>query len=90
MGLQVHTLAEFREVLATVDASVIYYHTFEAILRLGKPKGDFALWVEDQLSLPELGERISKIDPYRISLESVRSRILDLCDQFLQMGRDRK
>jgi hypothetical protein len=90
MGLQVHTLAEFREVLATVDASVIYYHTFEAILRLGKPKGDFALWMEEQLGLPELGERISKIDTYRISLESVRSRILNLCEQFLQTGRDRK
>jgi hypothetical protein len=90
MGLQVHTLAEFREVLAAVDASVIYYHTFEAILRLGKPKGDFALWMEEQLGLPELGERISKIDPYRISLESVRSRILNHCDQFLQTGRDQK
>jgi hypothetical protein len=90
MGLQVRTLAEFREVLAGVDASVIYYHTFEAILRLGKPKGDFALWMEEQLDLPELGERISKIDPYRISLESVRSRILNLCDQFLHKGRDRK
>jgi hypothetical protein len=90
MGLQVRTLAEFREVLAGVDASVIYYHTFEAILRLGKPKGDFALWMEEQLGLPGLGERISKIDPYRISLESVRSRILNLCDQFLQKGGDRK
>jgi len=90
MGLQVRTLAEFRDVLAGVDASVIYYHTFEAILRLGKPKGDFALWMEEQLDLPELGERISKIDPYRISLESVRSRILNLCDQFLHKGRDRK
>jgi hypothetical protein len=90
MGLQVHTLAEFREVLGTVDASVIYYHTFEAILRLGKPKGDFALWVEEQLGLPELGERISRIDTYRISLESVRSRILDLCDQFLHTGREPK
>ncbi|HXZ35231.1 MAG TPA: DUF5752 family protein [Thermodesulfobacteriota bacterium] len=89
-GLQVHTLAEFRKVLATVDDSVIYYHTFEAILRLGKPKGDFALWMEEQLGLPELGKRISNIDPYRISLESARSRILNLCDQFLQEGRDRK
>jgi hypothetical protein len=89
-GLQVRTLAEFRKVLATVDDSVIYYHTFEAILRLGKPQGDFALWMEEQLGLPELGQRISRIGPYRISLESARSRILNLCDQFLQEGRDRK
>jgi hypothetical protein len=85
-GLQARTLAEFREVLASADASVIYYHTFEAILRLGKPKGDFALWMEEQLGLPELGERIDKIDPYRISLESVRARILKLCDDFAGKG----
>jgi hypothetical protein len=89
-GLQAHTLPEFREVLASVDASIIYYHTFEAILRLGKPKGDFALWVEEQLGLPELGEKISKIDPYRISLESIRGRILNLCDRFLGEGGQQK
>jgi hypothetical protein len=89
-GLEAHTLPEFREVLGSVDASVIYYHTFEAILRLGKPKGDFALWVEEQLGLPELGEKISKIDPYRISLESIRGRILILCDGFLAEGGQQK
>ena len=89
-GLQAQTLSEFRQVLASVDDSVIYYHTFEAILRLGKPKGDFALWVEEQLGFPELGEKISNIDPYRISLESVRSRILNLCDGYLEEGGRKK
>lgn len=89
-GRQAQTLSEFRQVLASVDDSVIYYHTFEAILRLGKPKGDFALWVEEQLGLSELGEKITNIDPYRTSLESVRSRILNLCDEFLEEGGRKK
>ncbi|KPK93330.1 MAG: hypothetical protein AMJ94_03435 [Deltaproteobacteria bacterium SM23_61] len=89
-GLQAHTLREFRKVLGSVEASVIYYHTFEAILRLGKPKGDFAIWVEEQLGLPELGKRISNLHPYRISLESIRGRILKLCDEFLKEGGEQK
>src|SRR5512139_2974880 len=67
-GLESRTLTEFREILASVDASVIYYHTFEAILRLGRRNGDFAIWIEEQLELPELAEKIAHLDPYMISL----------------------
>jgi hypothetical protein len=77
-------LTEFRNILATGDASVIYYHNFEAILRLGRRKGDFALWIEEQLDLPELAQRISRLDFYMISLESIRHRIINFCDEFLE------
>jgi len=83
-GLAAHTLTEFREILGTVDSSVIYYHTFEAILRLGRKKGDFSIWVEEQLGLPELAQKISRLDPYMTSLEIIRHRILKLCDEVLE------
>jgi hypothetical protein len=82
-GLEARTLTEFREVLARVDASVVYYHNFEAILRLGRRKGDFALWIEEQLALPKLAKAISSIDFYMISLEFIRQRIVKLCDEAL-------
>ncbi len=82
-GLEARTLAEFREILAAVDASVVYYHNFEAILRLGRRKGDFALWFEEQLDLPETAEKISRIDFYLTSLESIRHRIIKVCDEVL-------
>ena len=85
-GLEGRTLTEFREILASVDASVIYYHTFEAILRLGRRNGDFAIWIEQQLELPELAEKIAHLDPYMTSLESIRDRIIRLCDEFLERG----
>ena len=85
-GLEARTLTEFREILATADDSVVYYHTFEAILRLGRRRGDFALWVEEQLGLPELAKRISKLDPYLTSLETIRHRIIKLCDEVLEKG----
>ena len=83
-GLEARTLTEFGEVLAMVDVSVVYFHNFEAILRLGRRKGDFALWIEEQLNLPELAEKISRIDFYMISLESIRQQIIKLCDEVLE------
>ena len=83
-GLQARTLTEFREILATIDASAIFYHTFEAMSRLGRRKGDFALWIEEQLGLSELAEKISKLDLYLTSLESIRHRIIKLCDGVLE------
>jgi hypothetical protein len=85
-GLESRTLTEFREILASVDASVIYYHTFEAILRLGRRNGDFAIWIEQQLELKELAEKIGHLDPYMTSLEAIRHRIIRLCDEFLERG----
>jgi hypothetical protein len=82
-GLEARTLTEFRKILSTVDASVVYYHNFEAILRLGRRKGDFALWIEEQLDLPDLAQKISRLDFYMTSLESIRHRIIELCGEAL-------
>jgi Family of unknown function (DUF5752) len=86
LGLVARTLTEFREILATVDPSVVYYHTFEAMLRLGRRKGDFPLWIEEQLGLPELAQKISKFDFYMTSLETIRDRIIRMCDEVLEKG----
>jgi hypothetical protein len=83
-GLESRTLTEFKNILATVDASAVYYHNFEAMLRLGRRMGDFALWIEEQLDLPDLAQKISRLDFYMGSLESVRHQIIKLCDEALE------
>ena len=83
-GLEARTLTEFRKILTTVDISAVYYHNFEAMLRLGRRMGDFALWIEEQLHLPELAQKISRLDFYMTSLESIRHRIIKLCDEVLK------
>jgi len=82
--LQARTLTEFREILATVDISAIYYHIFEARLRLGKKQDDFSRWVEEQLNLPDLAAKIAKLDFYMTSLETIRHRLIKLCDEVLE------
>jgi len=87
LGPGVTTLAEFREGLAGVDASAIYFHMVEARARLGRRSGDFAEWLRTSLDLPDLADRIERIDTYMASLERVRARVLSLVDEALEEER---
>ncbi|HXF91185.1 MAG TPA: DUF5752 family protein [Nitrospiraceae bacterium] len=82
-GLQACTLPEFRNALAEVDASAIYYHMFEARVRLRREESDFSFWVRQALGLPDLAARLRAINPYVGSLERLRSALLVACDEFL-------
>jgi hypothetical protein len=84
LGPRARTLAEFREGLATVDTSAIYFHMVEARARLGRRSGDFAEWLRTSLGLSALAERVERIDSYMTSLERVRARLLSLVDDALE------
>jgi hypothetical protein len=84
LGPGVTTLAGFRQGLAEVDTSAIYFHMVEARARLGRRSGDFAEWIRTALGRPELAEPIERIDAYMTSLERVRARLLALVDQALE------
>ena len=84
LGAGANTLAEFRAGLASVDASAIYFHMVEARARLGRRAGDFAEWIRTSLGMPELADRIERIDTYMTSLERVRARVLALVDSALE------
>jgi len=85
-GLEARTLAEFRDRLAEVEASAIYYHTVLARARLGRGAGDFAGWLRGSLGRDDLAAAVERTDPYLSSLERVRSRLLDLLDAALDAG----
>jgi hypothetical protein len=84
LGPQATTLAEFRDGLASVDASAIYFHMVEARARLGRRSGDFAEWLRTSLGAPALAERVERIDSYMTSIERVRARLLSLVDEALE------
>jgi hypothetical protein len=56
----------------------------EARTRLGRRSGDFAEWLRTSLDMPDLAERIERIDAYMTSLERVRARVLSLVDAALE------
>jgi hypothetical protein len=82
-GLEVRSLAEFRQAVADVDVSAIYFHMFEAHFRLGREESDFSAWIRSGLGLHELADCIRSINPYLGSLERLRSSLITACDEFL-------
>lgn len=82
-GLEVRTLREFRDTISEVDVSAIYFHMFEAHLRLRRDENDFSAWIRGALELPKLADRIQALNPYLGSLERLRSSLLNMCDDYL-------
>jgi hypothetical protein len=87
LGPPATSLVEFRDGLAGVDASAIYFHMVEARARLGRRSGDFAEWIRTSLRLADLADRIERVDTYMTSLERVRARVLSLVDTELERER---
>jgi hypothetical protein len=84
LGKDAGDLSGFIDVLQDVHASALYYHIFEARIRVRKGRNDFSIWLDDILGYQQLAERIEGIDFYMFSLERLRSKILDLCRQELR------
>jgi len=74
-------LEEFVEVLKKVSINSLYYHIFEARLRLGRDDNDFARWCES-MNEKALAAQLSKLDPYTYTLETLRARIVHLITKY--------
>jgi hypothetical protein len=68
-------LRQFCDQLALVNLSTLYFHVFEAPLRLKRDENDFSAWFRN-MGQPQLAAEISTFDPYSISLERLRRRLI--------------
>ncbi len=73
---EAHNINEFKEILMKVTSDSIYFHMFEARLRLNKKTNDFSLWFEKYLEDKELSDKISMLDPYSYTLEELRHTLI--------------
>jgi hypothetical protein len=71
------TLQEFLDCLGRVSVNSLYYHIFDAKLRLERHDNDFSRWFTD-LGLLDLAEELRRLDPYAHTLEGLRKRIIVL------------
>jgi hypothetical protein len=76
-----HDLKEFVEVMRKISIDSIYFHTFEARMRLERKENDFAAWFED-IGKPELAEELSRLDPYTMTLEGLREKIIEVANRY--------
>jgi septum formation topological specificity factor MinE len=79
-----YDLNEFAEVLKKITIDSIYFHIFEARLRLEKPTNDFAFWIENSLGDKKLANEISSFDPYTSTLEDLRNKIIQIVERKIE------
>lgn len=80
-GIRARNLAEFLTAIKYIDVGSIYYHFFEARVRLGGGIDDFSRWIEDAFGKKELVESIRAIDPFMHNLEEIREHIEEAVEE---------
>ena len=76
-------LKEFKDILSNITIDSIYFHIFEARLRLERKTNDFSNWIENAIGDRVLAEDISKLDPYTHTLEELRKVIIKIIEKRL-------
>lgn len=84
IGLKVKNLAEFLIAVKYVDAASIYYHFYEARIRLGMD--DFSAWIDQVLGKLELAVKIRGIDLFMHSVEGIREHIREIIEEEVKQG----
>lgn len=77
VGIKAHNLAEFLMAIKYIDSASIYYHFYEARVRLGNERDDFSMWFEKAFAKKRLADRIKTIDPFMHSLEGIKEHIIE-------------
>lgn len=75
-----YDLASFQETLAHISMYSFYLHFIESRLQ-ALEDNDFSEWIQHSLGMPDLAERIRRIDLNMYTIEGLRSRVLDLIDE---------
>lgn len=84
IGIRIRNLAEFLMAIKFVDAGSIYYHFYEARMRVGGGIDDFSKWIEESLDKKGLAERIRAIDPFMHNTEDIRKHIAEQTEKELR------
>jgi hypothetical protein len=76
----VYDLKEFAEILGKVTIDSIYFHVFEARLRLERINNDFSNWIESSLGDKKLADMLAHLDPYTQTLEGLRKSLIQMVE----------
>ncbi len=76
-------LKEFMDALSKVTIESVYFHIFEARLRLERGNNDFSNWIENSFGDKYIAQEISKLDPYTHTLEDLRRAVIRIIEKNL-------
>jgi len=80
-------LGDFLDILKKITLDSIYFHMFEARLRLKKATNDFSFWLRTSLLEENLAEKIKSLDPYTYTMEDLRKKIIKIVEERLKNGK---
>lgn len=80
---EARSLKEFRDILEKVSINSIYFHIFDARLRLERGENDFSNWLED-MGETRLAAEISRLDPYTITFEGLRRDLIQRVSRYAE------
>jgi len=84
----VRDLREFVEALKKITLDSVYFHMFEARLRLSQETNDFSFWFETSLLEGELALKIKSLDPYTYTMRDLRGKLVEIIEERLRDGKD--
>ena len=73
-------LREFADILSKISINSLYFHVFDAKLRLKSGENDFSRWFK-HLGKLSLAKETKRLDPYSFTLDGLRQRIIALVAQ---------
>lgn len=76
-GLVAQDAAELFQMVGRVSDACLYFHFFEARLRLERPTNDFSTWLKDR-GEPRLAQAIERLNPYEATLAELREQIVKI------------
>jgi hypothetical protein len=76
-GIVASSVPDFFTKLPHVTNVSLYFHFFEARLRLERPTNDFSLWLADR-GEKVLAQTIDQLDPYIMTLDELKDEIIKL------------
>jgi hypothetical protein len=76
-GLVADDVEDFFRKVASISNASLYFHFFEARLRLGRRTSDFSRWLTDR-GRPDLAKAIDALNPYIRTLDELRRDIVQL------------
>jgi hypothetical protein len=80
-----YDLESLRDVLKGISIYSIYYHFIESRLYARRRTDDLTIWIETELNLPALANRIRRIDITVYTMEGLRSKLLELINAHLSV-----
>lgn len=80
-GVAAADLEGFIRALGRVTNRSLYYHLFEARLRLRRTDNDFSIWLREQMRDELLAAEISRLDISIQTLDQIRARLLLILGQ---------